>query len=129
MPALTTAFRRIVVLLMLAAVTGAAIAWWRDRRAVDLGDPPVWPELPDLRVVPASPAPAPAVVSPETPTEATWRPTTDNGSPPEGYPVKVKESSGIIHVPGGRFYDRTKADRCYPSAAAAEADGYRRSKS
>jgi hypothetical protein len=37
-------------------------------------------------------------------------------------------SSGIFHEPGGRFYDRTRADRCYPTAAAAEADGYRRSK-
>ena len=47
---------------------------------------------------------------------------------PDGYPVKVKISSGIFHVPGGRFYERTTPDRCYPSAAAAEADGYRPSK-
>jgi hypothetical protein len=43
--------------------------------------------------------------------------------------VKVKESSGIYHVPGGRFYERTNADRCYLGPDAAEADGYRRSKS
>ena len=49
-------------------------------------------------------------------------------SAPASHPIKAKESSGIFHVPGGRFYDRTKPDRCYPTAAAAEADGYRRSK-
>jgi hypothetical protein len=60
--------------------------------------------------------------------EPAWLPANEDGSTPEGHPVKVKESSGIFHVPGGRFYDRTKPDRCYPTAAAAEADGYRRSK-
>jgi hypothetical protein len=49
--------------------------------------------------------------------------------PPAGFPVKVKVSSGIFHVPGGRFYDRTNADRFYATADGAEADGYRRSKS
>jgi hypothetical protein len=57
-----------------------------------------------------------------------WVPPAPDGSAPDGYPVKVKTSSGIFHVPGGRFYDRTVPDRCYPSEAAAEADGYRRSK-
>ena len=43
-------------------------------------------------------------------------------------PVKAKLSSGIFHLPGGANYSRTHADRCYPSAAAAEADGRRASK-
>lgn len=58
-----------------------------------------------------------------------WVAANDDGSTPAGHPVKVKESSGIFHLPGGRFYDRTKADRCYATAAAAQADGYRQSKS
>lgn len=58
----------------------------------------------------------------------TWLPSLDDGSAPSGHPVKVKASSGIFHVPGGRFYDRTHADRCYATTDAAEADGYRRSK-
>jgi hypothetical protein len=60
--------------------------------------------------------------------EPLWLPPNEDGSVPASHPIKVKESSGIFHVPGGRFYDRTKPDRCYPTAAAAEADGYRRSK-
>ncbi len=52
----------------------------------------------------------------------------DDGSCPSGHPVKAKNSSKIFHVPGGGSYDRTKADRCYLDAAAAEADGYRQSK-
>jgi methylphosphotriester-DNA--protein-cysteine methyltransferase len=42
--------------------------------------------------------------------------------------VKVKTSSGIFHVPGGRSYERTNPDRCYATPAAAEADGYRPAK-
>jgi hypothetical protein len=56
-------------------------------------------------------------------------PPLDDGSCPPGYPLKAKESSGIFHVPGGRFYERTNPDRCYANAADAEADGYRQSKS
>ena len=47
---------------------------------------------------------------------------------PAGYPIKVNESSGIYHVPGGRFYARTAADRCYANADDATADGYRPAK-
>jgi hypothetical protein len=42
--------------------------------------------------------------------------------------VKAKESSGIYHVPGSTFYARTRPERCYVDAAAAEADGYRAAK-
>jgi hypothetical protein len=58
----------------------------------------------------------------------TWVTATGDGTAPDGYPVKVKESSGIFHLPGGRFYDRTNPDRWYATAEAAIADGYRRSK-
>jgi hypothetical protein len=50
------------------------------------------------------------------------------GDCPPSHPVKVKDSSGIYHLPGGRFYDRMAPERCYSSPAAAEADGYRRAK-
>ncbi len=50
-----------------------------------------------------------------------------DGACPAGHPVKVG-SSGIYHVPGGRFYERTRPERCYVDAAAAEADGYRAAK-
>ncbi len=52
----------------------------------------------------------------------------EGGACPTSHPVKAKTSSGIFHVPGGANYDRTKADRCYVDADAAEADGLRPSK-
>ena len=57
-----------------------------------------------------------------------WLPPVD-GACPSGYPIKGNANSGIYHVPGGRFYDRTLPERCYASAADAEADGYRAAKS
>jgi hypothetical protein len=50
------------------------------------------------------------------------------GACTELHPVKVKLASGIYHVPGGANYARTSADRCYLSAGAAEADGFRAAK-
>jgi hypothetical protein len=47
---------------------------------------------------------------------------------PTTHPVKGKLVSKIFHVPGGLSYDRTKPDRCYRDAAAAEADGLRPAK-
>lgn len=53
----------------------------------------------------------------------------DNGSCPVSHPIKASAKSGIYHVPGSQFYARTRAERCYEDAAAAEADGYRAAKS
>lgn len=50
------------------------------------------------------------------------------GTCPDGYPIKANANSGIFHVPGGRFYDRTIPERCYADEASAESDGYRRAK-
>jgi hypothetical protein len=57
-----------------------------------------------------------------------WWVMPEGDSCPASHPVKVKQSSGIYHVPGGFNYDRTKPDRCYLSPAAAQNDGYRASK-
>ena len=59
---------------------------------------------------------------------STWVAPVD-GACPSGYPIKGNSNSLIYHVPGGRFYDRTVPERCYASAADAEADGYRAAKS
>jgi hypothetical protein len=56
-----------------------------------------------------------------------WVPPVD-GACPISHPVKANDQSGIYHLPGGRSYDRTIAERCYSTGEAAEADGYRRSK-
>ena len=52
----------------------------------------------------------------------------DDGSCPLTHPVKANRNSKIFHEPGGRFYDRTHAERCYVDAASAAADGYRAAK-
>lgn len=57
-----------------------------------------------------------------------WVEPDEDGSCPASHPVKAKVESGIFHVPEGRHYERTKADRCYQDASRAEADGLRRSK-
>ena len=99
-------------------------------------------EVPDA--APADPEPNPEAVGPtetdsertlaeaiadpiETPA-STWADPVD-GQCPDGYPIKANDNSGIYHVPGGRFYDRTVPERCYADAEAAEADGYRAAKS
>ena len=83
---------------------------------------------PDVDLVPepvvpvAAPAPAADPVTPST--APAWVLPVD-GECPDGFPVKAKDRSGIYHVPGSSTYERTKPDRCYPDAAAAEADGLR----
>jgi hypothetical protein len=120
------ALRRVLVFVAVAAGIGALLSWQRRQRfapPTTTAQPqwPAWPAQPDASAQPAAP-PTPRV------DQQTWLPGNDDGSTPDGHPVKAKDSSGIFHVPGGRFYDRTKPDRCYPTAAAAESDGYRQAK-
>jgi hypothetical protein len=60
----------------------------------------------------------------DPPGERLWVPAND-GVCPQSHPVKAKLSSKIFHTPGGRNYKSTKADRCYPDEASAQADGLR----
>jgi hypothetical protein len=113
---------RLVLLLVLAA---AAVGVWWWRRGARQPDPalaaaPEWPPL-------AAAAPTPAPVNGSAVASAAAWIEPSNGTCPDGYPVKAARS-GVYHVPGGSFYDRTTPDRCYATAAAAEADGYRASK-
>lgn len=62
-------------------------------------------------------------------TNGSWASPNDDGSCPDGFPIKANDNSGIYHLPTGRFYARTKAERCYATAEGAEADGYRAAKS
>jgi hypothetical protein len=95
-------FRRILLFVLIVGL-GFIVA--RTRRA-GLAPEPEWP---------APPLPPPWV-------------DAVNGEPPPTHPVKAKLSSGIFHVPGGAMYARTKPDRCYRDAAAAQADGLRPAK-
>ncbi len=47
----------------------------------------------------------------------------------EGYPIKGNASSMIYHGPGSSSYDRTIPEMCFATEEAAEAAGYRASKS
>ena len=78
-----------------------------------------------------APAPAPAAAPANgAPSSGgpSWTEPLADGSCPATHPVKAKLSSGIFHVPGGLNYERTRPDRCYLDASAAEADGLRPSK-
>jgi large subunit ribosomal protein L4 len=49
---------------------------------------------------------------------------TDDGEPPRGYKIKGNADSGLYHVPGSAFYDRTVAELWFKTAEDAEAAGF-----
>lgn len=115
--------RRTAFIVSIAAILGALMAWRRDRLGPGASDsPPEWPEF-------VSATPEPNGEAPQPTASAAWLAPLADGSCPPDHMIKAKESSGIYHVPNGRFYERTNADRCYATEAGAQADGYRRSKS
>lgn len=97
---------------------------------------------------PTAPLPEPAEVTPLTPEAVAPAPASAparkkaaprkkavpksvepvDGVCPDTHPVKGKLASGLFHLPGGFAYPRTRPDRCYVDAAAAEADGLRPAK-
>lgn len=120
-------------LAIVGALSAVVAAWLRNRREVAIVEPdPGSAAWPPLRPVaePSDGSPA----DPIDPSEAdhdstkTWSEPADDGSCPLSHPVKANADSGIFHVPGGRAYDRTRAERCYVSPETAAADGYRASK-
>jgi hypothetical protein len=125
--------KRLVGAGVLAA---AAYAVWRafDARRTASNvtwEPQPFPYPPVPRATTAdatsdAPSDATSDAGPE-PAQAGWVAPVD-GSCPATHPVKGKLASGIFHVPGGANYDRTRPDRCYADAGAAEADGLRASK-
>src|SRR4051812_10677570 len=103
--------RRRLLLLILVVGLGFVVA--RARRAV------LEPE-PDRDPWSTEP---PVTLEAHAEVGAAWLEAYGDMSAPAGHLVKAKLSSGIYHVPGGAMYDRTKPDRWYADAAAAEADG------
>ena len=126
--------RRLFWLGVLAGGGYGAYRVWRQRQAVPAAPTP-WPPLQtEPRATPtttrkiadstdtdSTPAETPAETS------ARWK-VPVNGDCPDGYLVKANDNSGIFHIPGGRFYARTVAERCYANADDAIADGYRPAK-
>jgi hypothetical protein len=152
-------WRRLKRLAWLGAIVGTVAgvrkAVLARRGTTQVGPPPTWPPLevgeapvaavgdlvtggagahPDRRpsslanVVAEGAVPDPEDTAPVATAELAWI-AADAGQCPLSHPIKANSSSRIYHVPGSRFYDRTKAERCYADAAAAEADGYRAAKS
>ncbi len=107
--------------LGLGVLAGAGYAAWRafQRRSMAAGAP-----------APAGwePQPFPFPPQPKVDTTSPWIDAADSGACPTHHPVKAKLASGIFHLPGGANYARTRADRCYLSPEAAEADGLRAAK-
>lgn len=146
-----TTLRRMFWVALLGGAGYAGWMAWQGRGGDETSPAPQWPPLDP----PASDHIAASIPSVETPTthEApvagfaelsvddghggsgsnapsaarSWVEPVDDACP-DGYAIKANDNSGIFHVPGGRFYDRTIPERCYADAADAEADGYRRAK-
>ena len=144
-----TLLRRLFWVAVLSGAGYAAYTTWQRKNEPTPEGPPAWPPLDDLSSDRASAPPAAAPVATNapvpstdradadapardawttaTPGERRWADPVDGGCPP-GYPIKANDNSGIFHVPGGRFYERTVPERCYATEDDAVADGYRRAK-
>lgn len=135
--------KRIAHVLKIGAVAGLAVGIVRVVRG---STPPQvtgqasWPPLADdpateTRSGPVrfTAVPTETEAEPETgtvtasTTEQRWVAPVD-GACPVSHPIKGNADSGIFHVPGGMSYDRTVPERCYATAADAEADGFRQAK-
>src|SRR6266540_513838 len=115
----------------LSLVAGVAYAAWRwfesQRSESDLSweaQPAPYPPQP--RTDNPAPAAKPATAQGAPTGGGAWVEPT-GGTCPASHPVKAKMSSKIFHVEGGLNYARTNPDRCYRDAAAADADGLRKS--
>ena len=123
-------------LLGAGVVAGVAYAGWRAwKTRVPESSEVHWDSAP----FPFPPVPRPttsatassADVAPPAPAPTDGAAFVDpgaDGACPVSHPVKAKLASGIYHLPGGGNYERTKPDRCYSTAEAAEADGLRPAK-
>lgn len=147
-----TILRRLFWLGLLGGAGYAGWTLWQRQTAAPPAAAPEWPPMPAPQPAPADPPAAEpqgfAAIADELPDAATpddtaeivgavptaptagrrWVAPLPDGTCPDGYPIKGNDNSGIYHVPGGRFYERTVAERCYATAADAEADGYRAAK-
>ncbi len=141
--------RRLFLLAFLGGAGYAVFTALQRRRDGAEGAPPEWPPFDtDASVAASGTSDAPPAnagfADPGTTTDRPsgtesgavggggdggqrWAEPVD-GQCPVGYPIKGNDDSGIYHVPGGRFYERTIPERCYANEDDAIADGYRRSK-
>jgi hypothetical protein len=112
--------------LALGALISIGVLLWR-RYAQGPWESTPQPDWPPLDPAPAPSADPAGPADPAEPAGLEWL-AAEGGACPESHPVKANPRSMVFHVPGGRSYDRTQAGRCYPTAEAAERDGYRQAK-
>ena len=96
-------------------------------RAPEPVSQPVAKEQATPAAAPAKKAPAKKAAAPKAQPVPAWVEPVE-GACPSTHPVKGKLSSKLFHLPGMFAYERTRPDRCYLDAAAAEADGLTRAK-
>ena len=125
---------RVFRLIKIGAISGlivGAIRMLLGRRQPPVTGEASWPTLAERAGTAQAQQSEPAADEPAEPAEPAdsedWVEPVD-GACPATHPVKGKPGSGIFHLPGGLFYDRTVPERCYRSAEAAEADGLRPAK-
>ena len=121
--------KKLLILVTLLAGLAAAFRVLKRRRDESMPGrvvAPQWNPRDQPGADPPVPLEAPAP-DPAPPIPQDWVPPI-HGTCPQGYPIKVNSTSGIYHVPHGRSYARTVAQRCYATAETAERDGYRRAK-
>lgn len=126
---------RLAILSLL--VSGGMALWKRQQsKAVPAKPSPSWPPFEPATTPPTVGFTEPLVgftdplvgfTEPLVDSQMKWVAPVDGGCP-DGYPIKANDNSGIFHVPGGRFYERTVPERCYSTADGALADGYRQAK-
>ncbi len=126
--------KRLLVLLIIGGSSTAAyrVLKRRGNREWSGSQTPEWPPFeppsPTDEIAPFSSSGAVTAAATVAADAPDWLPPIDGACPP-GYLIKANDNSHIYHVAGGRFYDRTVAERCYSTEATAERDGYRRAKS
>jgi hypothetical protein len=96
--------------------------------ATDTPDPPTEApsvEPPTLKPLPPTEA-LPPSATPPPPNPEGAAPADEYNCPPD-YPVKgnIGSNGNIYHMPAWRSYSRTKPERCFATAADAEAAGFR----
>ena len=142
-----TYLRRMFWLALFGGAGYGAWTIWQRQNSDAPAAPPTWPPIdttppPVPNDTPAAPVTAAPVstfaavsnepaeepaAAPGATGDRRWVDPVDGECPP-GYPIKANDNSGIFHVPGGRFYNRTVPERCYADADDALADGYRAAK-
>ncbi len=122
---------RVFRLIKIGAISGlivGAIRMLLGRRQPPVTGEASWPTLAERAGAAQAQQSEPAADEQAEPADGEdWVEPVD-GACPATHPVKGKPGSGIFHLPGGLFYDRTVPERCYRSAEAAEADGLRPAK-